>query len=204
MTTTARHVMGFPVKVPGHEIEPEVSLVDQAFIKRYQLFRSVIEHEENLHNHRCVWILLVQVVLMSVFVGNIRFLGSSTDQGKILKTIGGLGIAIAFFTLQPALASLVNINSQKRVYCQALPDDKLCKELHGHERDMKWNSLDEELWVNRSYFHLLPTLTYRSWYFCEGQNFPVLPILLSSPVLLWAAQVIAWILLLVFYVEFFP
>eukprot|EP00536_Pseudo-nitzschia_multiseries_P005106 jgi/Psemu1/285545/fgenesh1_pg.93_\ len=165
----AQYIMGYPVRELSHEDpETEIELVDDALIKRFQLFRGVVEHEENLVYYRMCWILMVQAMLMVAFM-----VSSAMPDSKLVRTIAGIGLAVCVLTLQPMLASLININNQKRNYYQGLPDDRLCQKLHGIDRDMKWNSSDEEVWVNRAYFHLLPTLTYRSWYYCEGQNFPV-------------------------------
>ena len=107
---------------PGREEETEIicstttdapqrQLLDE--VKRFELFRSVIQHEDDLLNQRVSWIILAQSFLVAAFITNTSNDGSG-DALKLITAIVGLSTVIV--TMPAILSAGRNIELQQQVY----------------------------------------------------------------------------------------
>ena len=90
---------------------PQTQLLDE--VKRFELFRSVIQHEDDLLNQRVSWIILAQSFLVAAFITNTSNDGSG-DALKLITAIVGLSTVIV--TMPAILAAGRNIELQQQVY----------------------------------------------------------------------------------------
>ena len=74
---------------------PQTQLLDE--VKRFELFRSVIQHEDDLLNQRVSWIILAQSFLVAAFITNTSNDGSG-DALKLITAIVGLSTVNAIGT----------------------------------------------------------------------------------------------------------
>ena len=90
---------------------PQTKLLDE--VKRFELFRSVIQHEDDLLNQRVSWIILAQSFLVAAFITNTSNDGSG-DALKLITAIVGLSTVIV--TMPAILSAGRNIELQQQVY----------------------------------------------------------------------------------------
>jgi len=90
---------------------PHTQLLDE--VKRFELFRSVIQHEDDLLNQRVSWIILAQSFLVAAFITNTSNDGSG-DALKLITAIVGLSTVIV--TMPAILSAGRNIELQQQVY----------------------------------------------------------------------------------------
>ena len=153
-------------------------------IKRFEVFRTVIQHEDDLLNQRVSWIILAQSFLMAAVFTSEK--GDFGEESNGLKYItAGLGITTIVITMPSIVAAGRNIELQQRVYFQGISSEERCFELHGHGRDQKMTQ--EELEQRWKYGHVFPNMAFR------GRG--ALPIL-NVVLMLAVAQICGWILFL--------
>lgn len=109
-------------------------------VKRFELFRSVIDHEDNLLNERVSWIILAQSFLMAAFVTS-----SQSGNLSMLLVAASVGLATVIVTLPAIFAAGRNIEVQQQVYFRQVPSDERCLELHGHKRDLTRSKKGQQL-----------------------------------------------------------
>jgi len=161
-------------------------------VKRFELFRSVIQHEDDLLNQRVSWIILAQSFLMAAFITNT----SEDGNGDALKYITAIvGLLTVGVTMPAILAAGRNIELQQKVYFARMSSDERCRELHGHGRDILHSgggnadiNLKEEQKERLKYGHIFPNMAFRG----RGG----IPILFTV-VGLAIVQVVGWCFLLV-------
>ena len=165
-----------------------------ALVKRFELFRRVIEHEDDLLNQRMSWIILAQSFLMAAFISSSN---NNTNGGRpFLYITAAVGLLTVLVTMPALIAAGRNIEVQQRVYFLGLSSDELCRRLHGHDRDMKWGGDSERNLrhgrqiQNGTHLsaHVLPNTAFRSKF-----GVPIL----TTVVLLSIVQVAGWCCLLV-------
>lgn len=173
-----------------------------ALVKRFELFRRVIEHEDDLLNQRMSWIILAQSFLMAAFIGSgSSAIGTATNtnssgsgSSRLLYIAAAVGLLTCLVTLPALVAAGKNIEVQQRIYFAGLPSDALCRRLHGHDRDPKWGAHEPRRRTSSpralasSSSHLLPNTAFRSRF-----GVPIL----TTVVLLSIVQVAGWCGLLV-------
>eukprot|EP00985_Skeletonema_marinoi_P014598 scaffold7417_cov266-Skeletonema_marinoi.AAC.1 len=153
-------------------------------IKRFEVFRTVIQHEDDLLNQRVSWIILAQSFLMAaVFTSEKGDVGEESNGLKYITA--GLGITTILITMPSIVAAGRNIELQQRVYFQGISSEERCYELHGHGRDQKMTQ--DELDNRWKYGHVFPNMAFR------GRA--ALPIL-NVVIMLAFAQISGWILFL--------
>ncbi|KAL7541635.1 hypothetical protein ACHAXR_011080 [Thalassiosira sp. AJA248-18] len=160
-------------------------------VKRFELFRSVIQHEDDLLNQRVSWIILAQSFLMAAFITNTS---DDTDALKYITAIVGLLTVVV--TMPAILAAGRNIELQQRVYFAYISSEERCRELHGHGRNIlqstreKGNAtnLKDEYRERVMNGHIFPNMAFRG----RGS----VPILFTV-VALAIVQVVGWCFLLV-------
>ena len=154
-------------------------------IKRFELFRTVIQHEDDLLNQRVSWIILAQSFLMAAVFTSEK--GDFGEESNGLKYItAGLGITTIIITMPSILAAGRNIELQQRVYFRGISSETRCYELHGHGRDHH-KIHDGELEKRYRYGHVFPNMAFR------GKG--ALPIL-NVVLMLAVAQICGWVLFL--------
>ena len=131
-------------------------------VKRFELFRSVIQHEDDLLNQRVSWIILAQSFLMAAFIS------SSSDGSDALKYITAIvGLLTVVVTMPAILAAGRNIELQQQVYFARISSEERCRELHGHgrnilkysgERNAQSISMKEEQHERKQYGHIFPNM----------------------------------------------
>mmetsp|Transcript_7327 Transcript_7327/g.10695 ORF Transcript_7327/g.10695 Transcript_7327/m.10695 type:complete len:248 (+) Transcript_7327:100-843(+) len=153
-------------------------------IKRFEVFRTVIQHEDDLLNQRVSWIILAQSFLMAaVFTSEKGDFGQESNGLKYITA--GLGITTILITMPSIVAAGQNIELQQRVYFQGISSEERCYELHGHGRDQTMTQ--DELDNRWKYGHVFPNMAYRGRW--------ALPIL-NVVIMLAVAQICGWILFL--------
>ena len=159
-------------------------------VKRFELFRSVIQHEDDLLNQRVSWIILAQSFLMAAYI---TAGGSEEDGTNALKYITAIvGLLTVVVTMPAILAAGRNIELQQHVYFSRISSEERCRELHGHGRKFSSNSdevpsMDEEQRERMRSGHIFPNMAFRG----KGS----LPILFTV-VALAIVQVGGWCFLL--------
>jgi hypothetical protein len=154
-------------------------------IKRFELFRTVIQHEDDLLNQRVSWIILAQSFLMAAVFTSEK--GDFGEESNGLKYItAGLGITTIIITMPSILAAGRNIELQQHVYFRGISSEIRCYELHGHGRDHH-KIQDGELEKRYRYGHVFPNMAFR------GKG--ALPIL-NVVLMLAVAQICGWVLFL--------
>mmetsp|Transcript_34760 Transcript_34760/g.49347 ORF Transcript_34760/g.49347 Transcript_34760/m.49347 type:complete len:235 (+) Transcript_34760:3-707(+) len=123
-------------------------------IKRFELFRTVIEHEDNLLNQRVSWIILAQSFLMAAFITS-----SVADSLRFVTAM--VGLATVVVTMPAIVAAGRNIEVQQKVYFNMLDSDERCRQLHGHARDLAIKERGESLQRDK-HGHLFPNMAFRS------------------------------------------
>ncbi|KAL7551871.1 hypothetical protein ACHAWF_015089 [Thalassiosira exigua] len=176
-----------------HNFSTRTNTTQQAFldeVKRFELFRSVIQHEDDLLNQRVSWIILAQSFLMAAFITNT----SDDGGGDALKFITAIvGLMTVVVTMPAIWAAGRNIELQQKVYFARISSEERCLELHGHGRNRlkcdgdKINLREEQEERLRS-GHIFPNMSFRG----RGS----VPILFTV-VGLAAVQVLGWCFLLV-------
>ena len=159
--------------------EYEIATMDE--MRRFELFRKVIEHEDDLLNHRVSWIILAQSFLMAAYIT------TSGDNNLLRFVTAGVGLFTVIVTLPAILAAGRNVEVQQQVYFNLIESDERCIQLHGHKRDLSTKPSSDELKERLKEGHILPNMAFRSR---------------ASIKILWTAlflavvQSIGWILLL--------
>lgn len=155
-------------------------------VKRFELFRQVIQHEDDLLNQRVSWIILAQSFLMAAFITNTSDDGSGDALRYITATVGLLTVVV---TMPAILAAGRNIELQQQVYFAKISSDERCLELHGHVRDRNVNADVRAEHRNRvEGGHIFPNMAFRG----RG-GVPIL----YTVVALAIVQVAGWCFLLV-------
>ena len=171
----------------------------EGLVKRFELFRRVIEHEDDLLNQRMSWIILAQSFLMAAFISsssNDTSSDSSSNSNSnrtaaFLYVTASVGLLTVLVTLPALVAAGKNIEVQQQIYFSGLPSDSLCRKLHGHDRDLNYekaSSSGTTTSSSNSRNHILPNTAFRSRF--------ALPIL-TTVVLLSIVQVAGWCGLLI-------
>ncbi|KAG7360205.1 hypothetical protein IV203_035304 [Nitzschia inconspicua] len=125
-------------------------------VKRFELFREIIDHEDDLLNQRVSWIILAQSFLMAAFISA----ASNLDNRSFLYITAAVGLATVIVTLPALIAAGQNIELQQRVYFLGLESDEQCQRLHGHDRDAVLKS-PNELIQRTTKGHVFPNTAYR-------------------------------------------
>lgn len=142
----------------GPNLEANKKLVlDEAEVKRFELFHAVIDREDDLLNQRVSWIILAQSFLMAAYITS-----SSTDTPDCLRYITAfVGLATVIVTMPAILAAGRNIEIQQQVYFAQIESDERCMQLHGHTRDLSFcNPMESQQRMTQG--HILPNMAYRS------------------------------------------
>jgi len=147
-------------------------------IKRFELFRSVIQHEDDLLNQRVSWIILAQSFLMAAFI-------TSSGPNSLRYVTAIVGLATVVVTMPAIVAAGKNIEVQQEVYFKMLLSDERSKELHGHQRDLIKEKDESTRRIEHG--HLLPTMAFR------GRGAVRI---LKTVVVLAAVQFFGWVFLL--------
>ena len=159
------------------------NLIQLEELQRFQLFREVIDHEDDLLNQRVSWIILAQSFLMAAFITT-----SSNGENNGLRYItSAVGLVTVLVTLPAIVAAGLNIEIQQQVYFKGIESDERCRELHGHDKDGTFRGRGAESQLRMSMGHLFPSTAYRGRF-----GVPIL-VTISSLV---AVQLIGWICLL--------
>lgn len=122
-------------------------------IKRFELFRSVIQHEDDLLNQRVSWIILAQSFLMAAYI-------TSSGPNSLRFVTACVGLATVVVTMPAIIAAGQNIELQQEVYFRRVESEERCHFLHGHGRDVT-NKSTNEMINRKEYGHLLPTMAFR-------------------------------------------
>jgi hypothetical protein len=176
---------------PGSMMDAQAFLDE---VKRFELFRSVIQHEDDLLNQRVSWIILAQSFLMAAFITNTSDDGSGNSLRYITAAVGLLTVVV---TLPAILAAGRNIELQQHVYFARISSERRCKELHGHGRFIVKGlgghdtanvdiTAEHEERINAG--HIFPNMAFR------GRG--ALSIL-NTVIALTAVQVVGWCFLLI-------
>lgn len=123
-------------------------------VKRFELFRSVIDHEDGLLNERVSWIILAQSFLMAAFI-------TSTGSNTLRYITAGVGLAFVVVTMPAIVAAGRNIEVQQQVYFRGLESDVRAKQLHGHMRDLSVKDANERK-ERHLCGHIFPNMAFRS------------------------------------------
>lgn len=170
-------------------LSEQTTILDE--VKRFELFRTVIQHEDDLLNQRVSWIILAQSFLMAAFITN----AESQDSLKYITAI--VGMLTVVVTMPAILAAGRNIEMQQQIYFAQISSEERCRELHGHGRNIlqhssqtsdKRRKLIEEQIDRLTNGHVLPNMAFRG----RG-SIPIVYTVIS----LAAVQFIGWIFLLV-------
>jgi hypothetical protein len=148
-------------------------------IKRFELFRSVIQHEDDLLNQRVSWIILAQSFLMAAYI-------TSSGPDSLRFVTASVGLATVIVTMPAIVAAGQNIEIQQEIYFKSLPSEKRSRELHGHGRDVTVKE-DSEAITRLRYGHLLPTMAFRGKRSVR---------ILRTVIILAMVQFIGWVFLL--------
>jgi hypothetical protein len=157
-------------------------------IKRFEMFREVIEHEDDLLNQRVSWIILAQSFLMAAFItsaGSVAEADANDRNRSFLYITAAVGLATVIVTMPALFAAGQNIEIQQRVYFLGLKSDEQCRRLHGHDRD-QYKSPDELL-LRTTTGHIFPSTAFRGWF-----GIPIL----KTVVALAIVQIAGWCCLL--------
>jgi hypothetical protein len=162
----------------GEQYIAELQGLDE--IKRFELFRSVIQHEDDLLNQRVSWIILAQSFLMAAYI-------TSSGPNSLRYVTAIVGLMTVVVTMPAIIAAGRNIEIQQEVYFKVLESDERSEELHGHCRDVTKKDRRERM--NRHlYGHMLPTMAFRG----KGSVR-----ILTTVVVLAIVQSLGWIFLLI-------
>jgi hypothetical protein len=141
-------------QTPTNSIVPPESTASLDEVKRFELFRSVIEHEDELLNQRVSWIILAQSFLMAAFI--------TADAPDSMRYVTAcVGLATVIVTMPAIVAAGRNIEVQQNIYFKGIPSDMRCQQLHGHTCDLSVKDAHEM----RNRFkngHLFPNMAFRS------------------------------------------
>jgi hypothetical protein len=160
--------------------ERKVATVDE--MRRFELFRSVIEHEDDLLNHRVSWIILAQSFLMAAYIT------TNEELNSLRFVTAGVGLLTVGVTLPAILAAGSNIEVQQQVYFRQISSDERCEVLHGHSRDLSKTPTGQEMKERLKEGHVLPNMAFRSRRSVK---------ILMTAVMLGAVQFVGWIFLLI-------
>jgi hypothetical protein len=160
--------------------EEEIATSDE--MKRFELFRSVIEHEDELLNHRVSWIILAQSFLMAAYIT------TGVELNSLRFVTAGVGLMTVVVTLPAILAAGSNIEVQQQVYFRQISSDDRCMILHGHNRDLSTKPRTKEMKERLKEGHALPNMAFRSRWSVK---------ILTTALMLGAVQFAGWILLIV-------
>lgn len=149
-------------------------------IKRFQLFRQIIQHEDDSLNKRVSLIIVAQSFLMAAFI-------TSTGPITLRYVTAFVGLATIVVAMPAIIAAGRNIEIQQQVYFNMVESDDRCYALHGHRRDYKKLEVEEAM-RRKHYGHLLPTMAFRG-----NGAFSTL----TTVTLLGVVQFIGWFLLLI-------
>ena len=133
------------------QAEDQKAFLDE--VKRFELFRGVIQHEDSLLNERVSWIILAQSFLMAAFI--------TADESKFQKyTAAFVGLATVVVTMPAIFAAGRNIELQQTIYFRGISSDRRCIQLHGHARDLSLDFPKEQR--DRLHFgHIFPNMAFR-------------------------------------------
>jgi hypothetical protein len=153
---------------------------------RFELFRSVIKHEDDLLNQRVSWIILAQSFLMAAFITS----SSHIMFRYVTATVGMLTLLV---TMPAIVAAGQNIELQQQIYFQRIPSDQRCQQLHGHPRNPNKNNKKNNHNANESILrkrhgHLLPTMSFRGKW-----GIPIL----KTVIAIATVQLLGWICLVI-------
>ena len=132
-------------------------------VKRFELFHSVIQHEDDLLNQRVSWIILAQSFLMAPFITESENRGSGEgSNSNALKYIAAIvGLATVIVTMPAILAAGRNIELQQHVYFAHISSEDRCRELHGHGRNPSETEMRLEHRNRMRYGHIFPNMAFR-------------------------------------------
>lgn len=150
-------------------------------MRRFELFREVITHEDDLLNQRVSWIILAQSFLMAAYITA----GEEPDSLRFVTA--AVGLATVFVTLPAIYAAGRNVEVQQQVYFRQIETDERCEFLHGHRRDLSLQPDVNEERDRSLYGHILPNMAFRSRAAIK---------ILWTASLLAVVQLLGWIFLL--------
>lgn len=124
-------------------------------LRRFELFRSVITHEDDLLNQRVSWIILAQSFLMAAFI-------TAADAPDTFRFVtAAVGLVTVLVALPAIVAAASNVDVQQQVYFRQIESDERCLVLHGHRRDLGMKPTQEEEKDRLKYGHVLPNMAFR-------------------------------------------
>ncbi|GFH44607.1 hypothetical protein CTEN210_01081 [Chaetoceros tenuissimus] len=124
-------------------------------MNRFEVFRSVITHEDELLNHRVSWIILAQSFLMAAYI-------TATDASNASRFITAtVGLLTVIVTLPAIIAAGSNVDVQQQVYFRQIQSDERCIQLHGHTRDLRIKASPREERARLENGHILPNMAFR-------------------------------------------
>jgi hypothetical protein len=103
--------MNHPVLPPDAAVGHVVRNEDRQLAK-YLRFRSVIEHEDHLVNHRLSWLLIAQSFLLGACV-------AAESTPEVIRTIGVLTCGVTFVSVLAAEVAIVKL---ARKFTGGVPD----------------------------------------------------------------------------------
>lgn len=125
-------------------------------MNRFEVFRSVITHEDELLNHRVSWIILAQSFLMAAYI-------TATDASSASRFITAtVGLLTVIVTLPAIIAAGSNVDVQQQVYFRQITSDERCIQLHGHTRDLRIKPTPREERARLENGHILPNMAFRN------------------------------------------
>ena len=132
-------------------------------VKRFELFVSVIQNEDDLLNQRVSWIILAQSFLMAPFITESENKGSGEgSNSNALKYIAAIvGLVTVIVTMPAILAAGRNIELQQHVYFAHISSEDRCRELHGHGRNPSETEMTLEHRNRMRYGHIFPNMAFR-------------------------------------------
>ena len=123
-------------------------------MNRFEVFRSVITHEDELLNHRVSWIILAQSFLMAAYI-------TATDASNASRFItAAVGLLTVIVTLPAIIAAGSNVDVQQQVYFRQITSDERCMQLHGHTRDLRIKPTPREERARLENGHILPNMAF--------------------------------------------
>jgi hypothetical protein len=151
-------------------------------MRRFELFREVITHEDDLLNQRVSWIILAQSFLMAAYITA----GEEPDSLRFVTA--AVGLATVFVTIPAIYAAGRNVEVQQQVYFRQIETDERCEFLHGHGRDLSLQPNEGEERDRMLFGHLLPNMSFRSRSAVK---------ILWTATLLAVVQLLGWIFLII-------
>ena len=134
-------------------------------VKRFELFHSVIQHEDDLLNQRVSWIILAQSFLMAPFITESENNNQEGGSNGIKYIAATVGLITVIVTMPAILAAGRNIELQQHIYFTHIRSDERCRELHGHFRNVGTINSNEDIMLEHKLRmengHIFPNVVFR-------------------------------------------